>query len=67
VCARIVSCVSLSSETAGASFAYTTETGTSPRWKLSTGAIELATPVTVRLKACRLGYLDTEVVAREYR
>jgi len=59
--------LSVTSETPGASFAYTTETGDTPRWKLSTGAIELPVPVTVRIKACRLGYLDSEVVTREYR
>jgi uncharacterized sulfatase len=59
--------LSVTSETPGASFAYTTETGDTPRWKLSTGAIELPVPVTVRIKACRLGYLDSAVVLREYR
>jgi len=55
------------SDTPGASFAYTTEAGNSPRWQLSAGVIELALPAAVRIKACRLGYLDSEVVAREYR
>jgi uncharacterized sulfatase len=55
------------SETPGASFAYTTEAGDTPRWKLSTGEIDLPLPTTVRVKACRLGYLDSEVLAREYR
>ena len=55
------------SSTAGASFAYTTEAGDAPRWKLSTGEIDLPLPATVRVKACRLGYLDSSVVAREYR
>jgi N-sulfoglucosamine sulfohydrolase len=59
--------LTLRSDTPGASFAYTTEPGSSARWKLSTGAIELATPVAIRIKACRLGYLDSEEVAREYR
>jgi len=59
--------LSVTSETPGASFAYTTETGDTPRWKVSTGAIELPVPVTVRIKACRLGYLDSAVVLREYR
>jgi hypothetical protein len=59
--------LSVSSETPGASFAYTTETGDTPRWRLSTGTVELAAPVAVRIKACRLGYLDSEVVTREYR
>ena len=57
----------VNSSTPGASFAYTTEAGDAVRWKLSTGVIELATPVTVRIKACRLGYVDSEVVAHEYR
>jgi uncharacterized sulfatase len=59
--------LSVSSETPGASFAYTTDPGDAPRWKLSTGVIELATPVAVRIKACRLGFLDSEAVMREYR
>jgi len=59
--------LTVSSDTPGASFAYTTEAGNSPRWQLSAGVIELALPAAVRIKACRLGYLDSEVVAREYR
>jgi hypothetical protein len=59
--------LSVSSGTPGASFAYTTDLGDAPRWKLSTGVIELATPVAVRIKACRLGFLDSEAVLREYR
>jgi N-sulfoglucosamine sulfohydrolase len=59
--------LALSSETPGASFAYTTEPGDTPRWKLSTGAVELSVPVTVRIKACRLGYLDSDTVTRDYR
>ena len=59
--------LTVSSDTPGASFVYTTETGNSPRWQLSAGVIELALPAAVRIKACRLGYLDSEVVAREYR
>jgi uncharacterized sulfatase len=59
--------LTVSSDTPGASFAYTTEAGNSPRWQLSAGVIELALPANVRIKACRLGYLDSEVVAREYR
>jgi uncharacterized sulfatase len=59
--------LSVSSETPGASFAYTTETGDTLRWRLLTGTIELAAPVVVRIKACRLGFLDSEVVTREYR
>jgi hypothetical protein len=59
--------LTVTSETPGASFAYTTEAGDSPRWKLSTGDLELPLPVSVRIKVCRLGYLDSEVVARVYR
>jgi len=59
--------LTLASETPGASFAYTVETGDTPRWQLSTGVIELATPVSVRIKACRLGYLDSDMVARDCR
>jgi hypothetical protein len=55
------------SSTPDASFAYTTEPGDAARWKLSTGDIELPLPATVRVKACRFGYLDSSVVAREYR
>jgi len=58
--------LTLASETPGASFVYTIETGDTPRWRLSTGVIELATPVSVRIKACRLGYLDSDMVARTY-
>jgi hypothetical protein len=59
--------LSVSSETPGASFAYTTDTGDTLRWRLLTGTIELAAPVAVRIKACRLGFLDSEAVTREYR
>ena len=59
--------LSVRSDTPGASFAYTTEAGDAPHWKLSTGDIELPLPVSVRIKACRLGYLDSEVFTRAYR
>jgi uncharacterized sulfatase len=59
--------LALSSETPGASFDYTIEPGDTPRWKLSTGAVELSLPVTVRIKACRLGQLDSDVVTRDFR
>jgi len=59
--------LTIGSDTPGASFAYTTEAGDTPRWKLSTGELELRLPVSVRIKACRLGYLDSAIVAREYR
>jgi uncharacterized sulfatase len=59
--------LTLTSATPGASFAYTTEPGEAPRWKLSTGVIELQAPATVRIKACRLGFLDSVIVTRDYR
>ena len=59
--------LSVTSATPGASFAYTTEPGDTPHWKLAAGEFELPLPVSIRVKACRLGYLDSEVVARDYR
>ena len=59
--------LAISSETPGASFAYTTDTGVAAHWKLSTGVIELQAPVTVRIKACRLGHLDSVVVTRQFQ
>jgi uncharacterized sulfatase len=59
--------LTLSSATPGASFAYTTDAGETPRWRLSTGVIELASPAMVRVKACRFGFLDSDTVTREYR
>jgi len=45
--------------TQGASVAYTTESGPSPRWKLYTGPFRLSGPVTVRAKAIRYGYRES--------
>ena len=59
--------LAISSDTPGASFAYTTDTGVAAHWKLSTGVIELKAPATVRIKACRLGYLDSVVVTRQFQ
>jgi uncharacterized sulfatase len=57
----------LTSATPGASFAYTTDAGETPRWRLSTGIIDLAVPATVRIKACRLGFLDSAIVTRHFQ
>jgi N-sulfoglucosamine sulfohydrolase len=51
---------------AGASIAYTTETGADARWMLYTGELELKRPTRLRAKACRLGYRDSEEVVRQY-
>ena len=45
--------------------AYTTEAGDRARWKLYSQEITLKLPVTLRAKACRLGFIDSpEVVQR---
>jgi uncharacterized sulfatase len=59
--------ISVSSATPGASFAYTTDPGEEARWVLAADDIELPLPAALRVKACRLGYLDSDVVTREYR
>jgi len=52
-------------ETQGASMAYTTEVGDRARWKLYSQEITLIRPVSLRAKACRLGFIDSaEVVER---
>jgi N-sulfoglucosamine sulfohydrolase len=49
----------------GASIAYTTETGEKPRWLLYTGELTLNRPTTLRVKACRLGFLDSDEVVKK--
>lgn len=58
--------VKLSCVTEGASIAYTTEAGPAPRWRLYTGELTLERPVTLSVKACRLGYLDSDPVVSKY-
>ena len=55
------------STTPGASFVYATGNAEPVRWILAAGAVELPVPARVRVKACRMGFLDSDVVAREYR
>jgi len=45
--------------TQGASVAYTTDEGPSPRWRLYTGPILVTPPMTVRAKAIRYGYKES--------
>ncbi len=52
--------VKLSSPTEGASIAYTTDEGAKPHWRLYSGELKLKRGTTLRFKACRLGYLDSE-------
>jgi len=53
--------------TEGASIAYTTDTGKNLKWKLYSGEMCLTTSTTVRLKACRLGYKDSEEVEVKFQ
>jgi len=59
--------VDLSTATPGASIIYTTESGDRPRWQLHTGRLVLESDLVLRVKACRLGYLDSEEVVRPLR
>lgn len=58
--------VRLTCATEGASIAYTTDDGEKPRWLLYTGELTLKRPATLRVKACRLGYLDSDKVVKKY-
>jgi uncharacterized sulfatase len=59
--------LTLRSATPGASFLYTLDTVEPVGWKLAAGPVEVKVPARVRAKACRLGWLDSETVEREYR
>jgi N-sulfoglucosamine sulfohydrolase len=56
----------LTSATEGASIAYTTESGEKPHWLLYHGELILKRPATLRVKACRLGYLDSDEVTKKF-
>jgi hypothetical protein len=58
--------VKLACATEGASIAYTTDEGEKPRWLLYTSELKLQRPSTLRVKACRLGYLDSDEVVKKY-
>lgn len=58
--------VQITCPTAGASIAYTTEEGKTARWQLYTGTLKLTRPAVLRVKACRLGYLDSKEVIKHY-
>ena len=45
--------------TQGASIGYTTDEGSSPRWRLYTGPILVDRPMTLRAKAIRYGYKES--------
>jgi len=46
--------------TQGASIGYTTEDGANPRWRLYTGPIRVNPSMTLRAKAIRYGYKESE-------
>jgi len=58
--------VKLACTTEGASIAYTTDTGDKPHWRLYTGELTLNSSVTLRTKACRLGYLDSDEIVKKF-
>jgi uncharacterized sulfatase len=53
-------------ETPGASIAYTTETDEKARWNLYSQGITLNRPGRLRVKACRLGFLDSEEASERF-
>ena len=52
--------------TQGASIGYTTEEGPAPRWRLYTGPIRVTAPMTLRAKAIRYGYKESEETRVEF-
>jgi uncharacterized sulfatase len=52
--------------TEGSSIAYTTGEGRDARWKLYAGELTLKRPVSLRVKGCRFGYLDSDEVVKRY-
>jgi len=53
--------------TDGASIAYTFDRGATPHWLLYSRPIRTEKDVTLRTKACRLGYKDSEEVRKEFK
>ena len=52
--------VSITCPTEGASIAYTMEAGKTPHWELYTKPFTVTQPGSLRTKACRLGFKDSE-------
>ncbi len=48
------------SPTQGASIAYTTDTGNDPHWKLYAGPLTISESTTIRAKAIRYGYKESQ-------
>jgi uncharacterized sulfatase len=58
--------VKLACATEGASIAYTTDEGRNARWRLYSQEIAVPKAATLRVKGCRLGYLDSAEVVRRW-
>ena len=58
--------IKISCATEGASIAFTTDEGKNVRWLLYTKEIAVPKGATLRVKGCRLGYLDSEEVQRQF-
>ncbi len=58
--------VKLACATEGSSIAYTTEEGKGAHWLLYTKEMVVKKSVTLRVKGCRLGYLDSEEVVKRF-
>ncbi|HEU0173814.1 MAG TPA: sulfatase-like hydrolase/transferase [Blastocatellia bacterium] len=58
--------VKLTCATEGSSIAYTTDSGEKPHWLLYTSELTLKRGVTLRFKACRLGYLDSQEIIEKF-
>ncbi len=59
--------VSLSCPTEGASIAYTTESGETPHWLLYSKKIKLTKSATLRVRAIRIGYIESPEVQADFR
>jgi N-sulfoglucosamine sulfohydrolase len=56
----------LACATEGSSIAYTTEEGKGAHWLLYTKEMVVPKSATLRVKGCRLGYLDSEEVVKKF-
>jgi uncharacterized sulfatase len=59
--------LTFSSATPGASFVYATGTAAPEHWTLAAGPVVVPSPARVRVKACRMGFLDSPIVERDIR
>ncbi len=59
--------VQLACSTPGASLGYTTEQGDNVRWQLYTGELAIDRTATLRVRAGRIGFLDSSEVRAEFR